>query len=1546
MKNTFLSVFEFGEIQNSFKKSTRAICFFAILTLLSFNIQSQTIPSTGSSATTCGDCTPTGWFDTGGTPDISNRTITGGLGSTGGQATWANAPLPLPPLGHSTWITLRDIGPDFPEESVTTKIGGLIANKYYEVTIYAMTNLSNQDGGPGNNQYYAGTYMDKFDYQIDTNPRQTITSISKEKWGVAKTFFIGTPDANGEVSITLYPRSDGGYTAANLNTELLEVVNIAVGVNAVDEVDTDKDGIPDTIDIDDDNDGIIDTVETTVGGITYDPLGDEDGDKLPNYLDSKDDNGTGDGSNTNYDDINGDGIPNIFDFDNDGIPNHLDLDADGDGIPDIIEAQSTTGYIAPNGVVGANGLDSAYESGDDTASANGLGGVGGAGLINFEGSGNPDYLDLDSDGDGVSDTMEANITLTGEVGINGLDNAYDNADSYTDPNGSFDNTQLNNFPNTNVADSPDDVNWRDATTSSGKDTDLDGIPDSVDIDDDNDGIIDTVECATSNVSTSNASAIQSSVGVTNPTFAIGSNNSRAGLNAVTDVLVVDLGRVVAKNTIIEIESRVTNNIDHVMKVQQSLTTTATSFTNPKVYNWVAINTEQNKQYKLSTSARYIRINLEFAGAGGGELQIDNVLYQGFTEICDSDGDGIPNIIDLDSDNDGIPDNIEAQSTLGYVAPSGPVGANGLYSIYENNDTLGATGLGGAGGTGLINTDSANDTIPDYLDTDSDNDGVLDRIEANNSLSGVFGNNGLDENYEVADNYSDINGTFDNTQADNFPDADSDVNTGGDVDYRDADSSFRDNDNDGIPDSVDLDDDNDGILDTVENANSCSGSITTAVSRLTVNGGGSETTRQINLSSLGVVIGDFITVSNVRARGDIDSAPDNEGFTLRFNNSINTSTLLTAGIQCSGTLNAVAPAVNQTLAVVDIGSGVPGIRVRATTLPGVGNFCDEDGGQVTADLALEYTMDISCSPQLKDTDGDGIPNSFDLDSDNDGIPDNIEAQSTVGYVIPNGVFDANGVDTAYTGGLTPQDTDGDGLKDYLENDSDNDGILDTAEAGLLLSGIYGTNGLDNNYDNGDNYADVNGSFDNSQTNNFPDEDGDVFTGGDVDYRDDTFTNDKDGDGISDQVDLDDDNDGILDTIEIGSCTLPGSTAYVWENLYQVTSPNGTLVTDGDDPISVPTKTVNNVNITLSRTSNVSSDSNYRVNDNITTNSSLNFHQKGIATGLSRNYFDFSDPVYNLTFTIYDLNIDNAQTIDNVEIFLTKQDGTRYLLQPADYTLGTTHTFNAATRNFVGTTAGTGATSNLTINPIPAWIIKMQIIYKNTGTGIITGHQDIALGDLNFCTPLDSDNDGVFDYIDLDSDNDGIPDNFEAQPTNGYIAPTGSFSSTGIDLAYGTGITPQNTDATAITGADTVPDYLDLDSDGDGVFDILESGLTTITPNSGGRATGPVGSNGLLNTLDNGDAYNDVNGSFDNTVNDNFIDSDGDVNIGGDLDYRDTVVGVDTDNDGIANNIDIDDDNDGILDIAESGEIILMEMKMEMEFLTTEIILMMEIVETAV
>lgn len=78
----------------------------------------------------------------------------------------------------------------------------------------------------------------------------------------------------------------------------------------------------------------------------------------------------------------------------------------------------------------------------------------------------------------------------------------------------------------------------------------------------------------------------------------------------------------------------------------------------------------------------------------------------------------------------------------------------------------------------------------------------------------------------------------------------------------------------------------------------------------------------------------------------------------------------------------------------------------------------------------------------DTDGDGIVDACDLDSDNDGIPDSVEDFNQ------SGKFEDD--DTEGDILLTP--VLGDGIPNYLDLDSDNDGILDLFESGIPASVI--------------------------------------------------------------------------------------------------------------------------------------------------------------------------------------------------------------------------------------------------------------------------------------------------------------------------------------------------------------------------------------------------------------------------------------------------------------------------------------------------------------
>ncbi|RTY89158.1 T9SS type B sorting domain-containing protein [Flavobacterium sp. GSN2] len=106
-----------------------------------------------------------------------------------------------------------------------------------------------------------------------------------------------------------------------------------------------------------------------------------------------------------------------------------------------------------------------------------------------------------------------------------------------------------------------------------------------------------------------------------------------------------------------------------------------------------------------------------------------------------------------------------------------------------------------------------------------------------------------------------------------------------------------------------------------------------------------------------------------------------------------------------------------------------------------------------------TVNAVCVP--KNSDNDGIADQLDSDSDNDGIADTIEAQINATVVPTNTDTNKNGIDNAFEPGLTPIDTDLDSVPDYLDLDSDNDGILDSIETGndLDSDGIRNYRDLD-------------------------------------------------------------------------------------------------------------------------------------------------------------------------------------------------------------------------------------------------------------------------------------------------------------------------------------------------------------------------------------------------------------------------------------------------------------------------------------------------------
>ncbi len=121
-----------------------------------------------------------------------------------------------------------------------------------------------------------------------------------------------------------------------------------------------------------------------------------------------------------------------------------------------------------------------------------------------------------------------------------------------------------------------------------------------------------------------------------------------------------------------------------------------------------------------------------SSAGGNPAAgnfLDDVAFYNVTCLADDDGDGIPNSLDLDSDNDGIYDLTEAGHGMADADNNGRIdgtnaqfGANGLFNTLETSDNI-----TGTLNYNVSNTDGAG--AYDFLSLNSDGDTCYDVIEA-------------------------------------------------------------------------------------------------------------------------------------------------------------------------------------------------------------------------------------------------------------------------------------------------------------------------------------------------------------------------------------------------------------------------------------------------------------------------------------------------------------------------------------------------------------------------------------------------------------------------------------------------------------------------------------------------------------------------------------------------------------------------------------------------------------------------------------------------
>jgi len=775
--------------------------------------------------------------------------------------------------------------------------------------------------------------------------------------------------------------------------------------------DTDGDGIPDLIDIDDDNDGITDEVEGII---------DADG------------NGVADAEST--------------DTDGDGTPDGYDLDSDNDGILDIVESHTDLDLIDSldivlNGAidigipVGANGLADIIETSVDS-------GIHPYKLSDVDGDFVRDFRDLDSDGDGIFDVIEAG----------GIDSDGDGiADGFVDLDGKGVNDllQIAALPLFDT-DSDGQLDFRDTDSdndtlpdsveagsdpSSPTDTDNDGAGDFRESDSDNDGVDDIVEAGGNGAEPVDNDKLEDPATQPDP-------------GAQDPVTQPDSGTQ-----------------DPVTQPDPG---TQTPVTQPNGGTQTPTGGQPDFDFDGDGVANVNDLDDDNDGILDTEEGVVDADQDGIPEAnsTDSDGDGVPDGYDLDSDNDGILDIVEGRlpadrvnqidpNDTGSAATNIPVGNNGVVDSIEtatDSNTI---------FTPILDTD--NDGTPNFQDIDSDSDGIVDLVEAG----------GVDNDFDG--------------RVDDFQDND---NRGVDDDIQAVGLPIFDTDNDGIRDFMDLDSDQDSIPDQVE-----SGGV--FITPVDSDQDGAADYRESDSDNDG--ISDTVEAGpnpQLPVDSDGDQTPDFQDSGTQFQGG--GTTPVQPGVNGNddtdgdGTINS-EDADDDNDGITDVIEGT-----NDNDSDGVPNFLDRDSDNDGVFDSRETAID---------SDGDTVPDFLDLDSDNDGVYDAVEAGregvSNTGRLQTAANVDSFGL--AQGASDLRLETDGDGVVDMLDLDTDNDTLLDVIEAGFPQAGSDGRITPFNDA-NGD------GADDSIPTRS-------------------TTLIDTDGDRVPDIRDLDSDQDGLSDLLEM-------------------------------------------------------------------------------------------------------------------------------------------------------------------------------------------------------------------------------------------------------------------------------------------------------------------------------------------------------------------------------------------------------------------------------
>ena len=388
--------------------------------------------------------------------------------------------------------------------------------------------------------------------------------------------------------------------------------------------------------------------------------------------------------------------------------------------------------------------------------------------------GTPDHLDTDADGDGCYDAKEAGFTDANEDGqVDGTgidaDGLVTGGDGYTAP-ADTDSSGIADFLESGVA-----------TCNPSIDTDGDGVPDETDLDDDNDGILDTndgLNCGTSTTE--------------NVKFSVDSSTLPSKFSPLPHTV---------SGTYLDQNDNVLGTWNFVLSPSNTAGQNQAKFDDFNVDNGVTI-VDSGERIAFNLTAAYPHeIVGEFSFSG---TEIIPVFNGASNAICTKNcaPSGIPLEYDIAWDNWNFswaggnavtlsdPDNEITKSTGSYNSPldfdinavitntntDWNITFEGVTSFSfsaNNGGTLEGFGLSAVIGT-CTTTDTDGDGTPDHLDTDSDGDGCSDAVEAgftDADEDGMVDGTGIDANGLVTggDGYTtpadtDSSGTADHLEA--------------------------------------------------------------------------------------------------------------------------------------------------------------------------------------------------------------------------------------------------------------------------------------------------------------------------------------------------------------------------------------------------------------------------------------------------------------------------------------------------------------------------------------------------------------------------------------------------------------------------------------------------------------------------------------------------------------------------------------------------------------------------------------------------------------